>query len=396
MKTSRLIKRIVTCQGSIQLVTALSVIDYRQERSPGDRYEDYLVIYDLNSPTGQIDDFVALIKEMAQLICTWKKIIYLSSEQMKALASKVNTNPSAYFQTVHELVGTDSADEIYLSRNWQFSNQLLTNAYSSAEKICYGDSIGIYFAPDSQAFFLPQSLPKQLLTKLGKIFLNRTKSILGYTVLQQIDFDHGYFSLPEILGEKPPMPVTVTDKTSLLKIFKQLKSILAQDYIDQLRQQIRDAPVSILLTSNFSEAGRMTLAQEIEAYREFLLSQEDNGDRRAILIIKPHPRDSSEKIKLLSSNLAEFSHIIILTEKSLFFIPFEVFFTTAFLDDNLKLTNPIKVFTFSSACLSLKLLFNVPSFIGFGNEITNKLFAPDYAPGRIKHEQDLRMALTKI
>ncbi|PSB08085.1 hypothetical protein C7B62_17945 [Pleurocapsa sp. CCALA 161] len=396
MKTSRVVKRIITCQGSIQLVTALSVIDYReQERSPGDRSEDYLVIYDLNSPTGQIDDFVALIKEMAQLICTWKKITYLSFEQMEALSSKVNPNPSAYFQTVYELVGTDSADEIYLSRNWQFSNQLFTNAYRSAEKICYGDSIGIYFAPDSQAFFLPQSLPKQLLTKLSES-LNLTKSILGYTVLQQIDFDRGYFSLPEILGEKPPMPVTVTDNASLLKIFKQLKSLLAQDYIDQLRQQIGDAPVSILLTSNFSEAGRMTLEQEIEAYREFLLNQEDNGDQRTILIIKPHPRDSSAKIKLLSSNLAEFSQIIILTEKNLFFIPFEVFFTTVFLDDNFKLTNQIKVFAFSSACLSLKLLFDVPSFIGFGNEITNKFFAPDYAPGRIKHEQDLKMALTKI
>lgn len=332
---------------------------------------------------------------MAQLICTWKKITYLSSEQMKTLSSKVNPNPSAYFQTVHELVGTDSADEIYLSRNWQFSNQLFTNAYRSAEKICYGDSIGIYFAPDSQAFFLPQSLPKQLLTKLSGSF-NLTKSMLGYTVLQQIDFDRGYFSLPEILGEKPPMPVTVTDNASLLKIFKQLKSLLAQDYIYQLRQQIGDAPVSILLTSNFSEAGRMTLEQEIEAYREFLLNQEEDGDRRTILIIKPHPRDSSAKIKLLSNNLAEFSQIIILTEKNLFFIPFEVFFTTAFLDDNLKLTNQVKVFAFSSACLALKLLFNVPSFIGFGSEITNKFFAQDYAPGRIKHEQDLKMALTKI
>ncbi len=390
-------KRIITCQGSIQLVTALSVIDYReQEQLPGDRYEDYLVIYDLNSPTGQIDNFVALIKEMAQLICTWKKIIYLSSEQMKALSSQVNPHPSTYFQTVYELVGTDSADEIYLSRNWQFSNQLLTNAYRSADKICYGDSIGIYFAPDSQAFFLPQSLPKQLLTKLSASF-NRTKSMLGYTVLQPVDFDRGYFSLPEILGEKPPMPVTVPDKISLLKIFKQLKSLLDRDYITQLRQQIGDAPVSIILTSNFSEAGRMTLEQEIEAYREFLQNQENGGDRRAVLIIKPHPRDSSAKIELIRNSLAElFSQIIVLMEKSLFFIPFEVFFATAFLDDNLKLTNQIKVFTFSSACLSLKLLFDVPSFIGFGNEITNKFFDPDYAPGRIKHEQDLKMALTKI
>ena len=411
MKTSRLVKRIVTCQGSIQLVTALSVLDYRQqEQDRGDRYEDYLVIYDLNSPPGQIDAFAAFIEKMARSIGDWKRIVYITSPEMKALAKKINsTAPALYFPEIYQLVGTNSADEIYLSRNWQFSNQLFTNAYQSAEKICYGDSIGIYFAPDSKAFFLPQSLPRQVLTKLYKKSLARTRLILGSTVLKSIDFDRGYFSLPEILGEKPPMPVTIPDKTSLLKVFQQLRSLLTQDYQDyiaRLRQQIGDAPVSFLLTSNFSEAGRMRLEQEIEAYREFLLTGQKNsqsGDRDSamspdsILIIKPHPRDSSEKIELLGNSFQDlFSQIIILSEPSLFFIPFEAFFTAAFLDENLKSTNQVTVFAVSSACLSLKLLFDVPSYIGFGSEITNKFFVRDYAPGRLKHERDLKMALTKI
>jgi hypothetical protein len=397
MKSSKLIKRIVTCQGSIQLVTALSVIDYREQEQKLDcQYENHLVIYDLYSPPGQINAFAAFIKKMAKLICDWKTIVYIVPEQIQTMASKSSsTNSSTYFQRVYELVGTDSADEIYLSRNWQFGNQLFTNAYQSAEKICYGDSIGIYFAPDSKAFFLPQSLPKQLLTKLLKKSIERTKLILGYPVLRAIDFDRGYFTLPNILGEKPPMPVTVADKTSLLKVFGQLRSLLDRDYISQLRQQIGDAPVSILLTSNFSEAGRMTLQQEIQAYREFLSGTAVSEG--SILIIKPHPRDSSQKIIALSDTFKElFAQIVILSEMSIFFLPFEAFFTAAFLDENLKLTNQVKVFAFSSACLALKLLFNVPSFIGFGSEITNKFFAQDYAPGRIKHEQDLKMALTKI
>ncbi|MGF1588763.1 MAG: polysialyltransferase family glycosyltransferase [Pleurocapsa sp.] len=397
MKSSKLVKRIVTCQGSIQLVTALSVIDYREQEQKLDyQYENYLVIYDLNSPPGQIDAFAAFIKKMAQLICDWKKIVYILPEQMQAIASKSSsTNSSTYWQRVYKLVGIEAADEIYLSRNWQFGNQLLINAYHSAEKICYGDSIGIYFAPDSKAFFLPQSLPKQLLSKLLIESINRTKLILGYPVLRAINFDRGYFCLPYILGENPPMPVTITDKTSLLKIFKQLRCLLDQDYISQLRQQIKDAPVSILLTSNFSEAGRMTLSQEIEAYREFFVSTDVS--KHSVLIIKPHPRDSLQKMAALSNTLAVlFEQIIILSETSLFFLPFEAFFTAAFLDENLQLTNQVKVFAFSSACLSLKLLFDVSSFIGFGHEITSKFFAQDYAPGRIKHEQDLTEALTKI
>ncbi len=397
MKSSKLVKRIVTCQGSIQLVTALSVLDYREQEQKLDyQYENYLVIYDLYSHPGQIDAFADFIKKMATLICDWKQIVYITPEQMKAIKndSKIS-NPSNYFRRVYQLIGTDSTDEIYLSRNWQFGNQLLINAYRSAEKICYGDSIGIYFAPDSKAFFLPQSLPKRLLIKLWKKTIEPTKSILGSTVLSAINFDRGYFTLPDILGEIPPMPVTVPDKGSLLKVFGQLKSLLDPDYISRMKQQIGDAPVSILLASNFSEAGRMTLPQEIEAYQKFLIGKGISD--RSILIIKPHPRDSSQKILALKDALQElYAQVIVLSETSLFFMPFEVFFTEAFLDETLELTNKVEVFACSSACLSLKLLFNVPSFIGFGSEITNSFFDRDYAPGRIKHEQDLRTALTKI
>lgn len=397
MNSSKLVKRIVTCQGSIQLVTALSVLNYReQERELDYQYENYLVIYDLNSPPGQIDAFAAFIKNMATLVCDWKQIVYITPEQMKVMKSDTRrSNPSDYFGQIYQLIGTNSTDEIYLSRNWQFGNQLLINAYRSAEKICYGDSIGIYFTPDSKAFFLPQSWPKRLLIKLGKKTIDRTKSILGSTVLSSINFDRGYFTLPDILGEIPPMPVTVPDKASLLKVFGQLKGLLDPDYISQMKQQIGDAPVSILLNSNFSEAGRMTLQQEIEAYQKFLRGKGISD--RSILIIKPHPRDSSQKILALQDALEElYAQVIILSETSLFFMPFEVFFTEAFLDESLELTNKVEVFACSSACLSLKLLFNVPSFIGFGSEITNSFFDQDYAPGRIKHEQDLRTALTKI
>ena len=88
MKSSKLVKRIVTCQGSIQLVTALSVLNYREQEQINYQYENYLVIYDLNSPPGQIDAFAAFIKKMAQLIYDWKTIVYILPEQMQAMASK--------------------------------------------------------------------------------------------------------------------------------------------------------------------------------------------------------------------------------------------------------------------------------------------------------------------
>ncbi|MEC4819509.1 MAG: hypothetical protein SAK29_40505, partial [Scytonema sp. PMC 1069.18] len=152
MMNRKLIKRVITCQGTIQLVTALSVLAHREREQQhlGYQYENYLVIYELYAPSEQVDEFVVLIKKMAELVSDWKAIVYISPEELKNIEIKLKTTGySKIFKIVHELVGIDSPNEIYLCRNWQFGNKLLINTYRSAEKICYGDSIGIYFSQNS-------------------------------------------------------------------------------------------------------------------------------------------------------------------------------------------------------------------------------------------------------
>ncbi|NEQ63245.1 MAG: hypothetical protein F6K53_40250, partial [Moorea sp. SIO4A1] len=70
MTNPKLVKRIITCQGSIQLVTALSVLSYRQKEQHklNIEYQNYLIIYDLYTPPGQIDKFAEFVKKMAQLV----------------------------------------------------------------------------------------------------------------------------------------------------------------------------------------------------------------------------------------------------------------------------------------------------------------------------------------
>lgn len=95
MPSPKVLKRLVTCQGSIQLVTALSVLSYREkEQQLGCEYENYLVIYDLYAPLGQIDAFAAFIRRMAELICDWKEIAYINPEQMNAIAGKLDSSSS--------------------------------------------------------------------------------------------------------------------------------------------------------------------------------------------------------------------------------------------------------------------------------------------------------------
>lgn len=408
----QVIRRIITCQGSIQLVTALSVLRYREKQQNFNHtYENYLVIYDLNTPEKQIEEFAAFIKKMAEKLLDWQSITYISPEKLKNISDKLtSTRPAKLYQIVHSLVGTELTEEIYLCRNWQFGNQLFINAYQSAEKICYGDSIGIYFSSNAAAFFAaPTEEPEKQQLSLPTLIFNWIRScknqvktlIEGWkeqlklkTVLATIEFDRGYFVLPEIMGEVPPMPTVKLDKTYILENFQRLRSLANPNYVAQTKEKIAGFLVVILLTSNLSEACRMSVDDEITAYREFLIAQ---GIEDTVLVIKPHPRDDITKIERLKLSLTDlFIHILVLWEPELFFLPFEVFFLEAFLSEQKILNNSMKVLAVSSACISLKLLFNVPSIVGFGDKITSNLFYENYIAGRLAHEHELRTAVENL
>lgn len=407
MQDPKILKRVVACPGTIQLATVLSVLSYREKQQQlGFEYENYLVIYGLSAPEGQMDAFAALIKQMAERIWDWQAIVYIKPEQTNAICSQlISSSPTSIFRMVHELVGTDSADEIYLIRNWDFENELLINTYQSAQKICYGDSIGLYFSSTSRAFYpvlteqnnlLRRSISLNYLKARIKTIISDLKENLKLTTsLKTIEFDIGYFVLPDILGELPPMKFVTLPPSGLLEILQKLRSLVDPDYIINLQKIIADAPVSILLTSNFYEYDRMSLENEITAYRQFLISEGIEHD--TVLVIKPHPRDNAVKIQKLKDALADlFANVLILSEPNLFFLPFEVFFLAAFLRPDLTLKNNLRVFAVSTACLSLKLLFKVPCIVGFGDKITPKLFYENYAVGRLEHELQLKTAVQKL
>jgi hypothetical protein len=397
-------KRIITCQGSVQFVTALSVLIKREEEQSGESYENYLVIYDLYAPGGQNDQFAAFLKTMAASVYEWNQISYVTPEQLNTIVQQLaSSSPKAIFQAVHEWVGTAVADEIYLCRNWQFGSQLLINAYQTATKICYGDGIGLYFSetspiigygakPSSMSWTIP---PLPIRFRLwAAVEWHRWKERLGFkTVLKDVPFDVGYFVLPNIMGEEPPMPYTLVDRGHLLSVFQQFSNLLHAEWIEQLRSSVAERSIVVLLTSNFSEAGRLSADQEIEAYRKLLLSQTITPD--AVLIIKPHPRDDTAKIQNLKTALSDrFSQIITLTHPELFFLPFEVFFQTVL--HRAQSNAEIQVVAVSSACLSLKLLFETPSTIGFGDAVVKMFFKPDQIDDRLEVERMLRKALSHI
>lgn len=403
MSTSKTIKRLVTCFGSIQLVTVLSVLSYREQsqQTLNLKYENYLVITPLFAPQGQDKEFAAFIEQMAKSICSWERIVYISLEQKNSIAKKLRWfGLSRISSLMHDILGVESVDEIYLSHEYNFEDQLLMNVYESAEKICYGNGIGIY---NSQSAFPRPSSVKNSYSYLKDIYTSLKENLKllvpQLRALTKKEFDIGYFSLPSALGEVPPMKTVLLDRAVYLQTFQGLRrlgNLIDFSYINKLHTKIQNFPTSILLTSNFSEAaGRMSLENEIAAYREFLKTQ--GIPTNSILLIKPHPRDSKLKILNLKSALSDlYSDIVLLSEEFLFYLPFEVFFMEIFLNPELpKLQSP-RIFTFSSACLTLELILNAQCVMGFGSDIVKRFFYEDHVSSRVKHEVDLLSTIQKI
>lgn len=401
MSAAKTIKRLVVCFGSIQLVTVLSVMSYREktQKDLNLQYENYLLITPLFAPQGQSEEFAALIEKMARSLCSWKKISYMPLEQKQTLTKKVKQSGlSKVAASVREFIGSRNFDEVYLAHEYDFEDQLVMNIYQEAEKICYGNGIGIYTA---QTAFPKANLLRDSRNYLDLLYRASKEKIRQLLPKRSLDVqkpDIGYFSLPFAFGQEPEIPTVVLNRDVYRETFEKLRAKIAElidiNYINCLRAKIQ-SPTTTLLTSNFSESGRISPENEIAAYREFLLTQGISNNE--ILLIKPHPRTSKEKLLQLKSALSDlYTDIILLAEDFLFYLPFELIFMEIFLNPELpKLPEP-RVFTFSSACLTLELVLETRCTLGFGDALVKKFFYSDHIESRIQHETDLQSTIQEI
>ncbi len=387
-----IVKRLVGCTGSIQLTTAVTVLRHRE--SSDFEYQNYLVIYNLSS--SNIHTFVQTITDMAKLLLPWEKITFLSEENLYELKEFQKYNSFSHFiSRVCALTGLKDPDELYLNLDWLSGNELLSRCYPSTYKICYGDGIGIYTSKSSKVFAPQKSRLKVSLNVAGIIYgFSQLKSqVLACfqkpSLLEDIEFNKGFFSYPDAFGEVPDFTFEVLKREQYLQTFLKLKNLVENSPENYLFSKLSDySDIAILLTSNFSEIKRMHLRDEIEAYVQFIGGS--NLSNESLIYLKPHPRDSKEKIEALRLELLKhYAEVIPLVSPGFFCLPFEVIFSTFFVQTDGTIKYPVKVFSVSSACVSFPWLFKVPCDIGFGSTITKKYFNQDFITSRLEHEKQL-------
>lgn len=380
-------KRLIVCQGSAQLVTAIAAVNQHKKffskvSEDGDD-ENYLLIAGLSVPDIQAIEFCQFIEKMAQQILSFKRIITLTDKEVINCCDVLNNSNLAESKLFFfEMTRIKNIDEVYVVRDWQDCNFLMLNLFPEAKHICYGDSVGLYIPRNYLANdgFLPT------LIKRGVAFIQSSvKSIPSK--YPRIDFK--YFLIEKAFGPEPSGVFIQTSSRYLSDLFFSLKKLINEDSLKSLLKKTEGKRVKVLMGSNFSEQSIMSLENEVVAYKNFI--EMNNPLRSDVLIIKSHPRDCKTKhYKIMSAFKPYFNEVIDGDLIAGPYLPFEVILV------ELKLmSKELQVFTFSSACIATALVLNINTKLGFEKKLTKFFFKGKHYLRRMKHEQDLNNILSK-
>lgn len=365
---------------------------HKRQDSKSSRFKNHLVIYGLFSQREQLETFTKTIETIAQNLIIFESICFISDNQVKDLLNDAQTeNAFRSMKNVKRITGIKRANEIYLCRDQQFINILLLNTYKRAQKICYGDGIGIYY---SESYYYKTFEGQNKIPHLS--YINYNKNKLGFSLIQKklqlIKFDKGYFSIP-FVDAVPNMHFEKTNIKVLYNLLKTSSQIIPERFFPLLTS-LSGKRILLVLTSNFSEGLRITEEDELNNYLKLIFHYNEVIDT---IIIKPHPRDNIHKIEKLSERLKTLNkEILLLNESILFYTPVEIIlFKIIELTDS-SILNNMKVLCFTSAGISFPILFNLYPQIGFGEEIVKNTFVENYINPRIKHEADLNFILKKV
>lgn len=397
-------RRVVAVQGAVQLASAVAAMRTSARQKGLERAENHLIVHDLSSPGDQASDFAACLYSLAEQCDDWASMHYLPLPEMLRLQAALKEGGwDGAISALRQTLGFDHCDELLLGQNMLFINNLLSRSYAQAEKACYGDGIALNFTAE---YYTPASEEAVGLRSAGRRFeqwlRRRWKKALGKPVpppptpvpmkskKHAVAFDKHYLLLANQFDQQLERfeQLEASDFANLFEIFAESLAEKASDTCAALESALHGAPQAIvLLTSNFSETKRMTLDGEVKCCLDMV--RREQHDSRAVLVIKPHPRDSVEKIAVLQQEAAKsFHRVVTLTDPWTFYVPFESIFVRYFAS-NPRVAPVTSVVCSSSACISLELLYGQRCELGFGSRNVRRYFAPKWQQLRQRHEDDL-------
>ncbi|NUM25946.1 MAG: 3-deoxy-manno-octulosonate cytidylyltransferase [Candidatus Buchananbacteria bacterium] len=419
---TKTIKRIICCQSTHGLLAALAAAKFIESKTT-DRveYVNYLVVYGL---TWRLDldardqEVFLMIKQMAQAVMPWAAVAYLSNRTFTEALTKDSTVNLT--QLIYSIVGTESANEVYLCRNRDFFGSRLLQAYNSATKVCYGDGLGIYHDQDVVTHeYYRESIMQSLVTfrwwRLLKLLIRWVDVSLidrerfqnltsGYPILNKAKirpyyryaFDFGCYLFPDGMGFGSGD--TIRKYQLSPDIFVKLIDMIAQSFdysfLADLKNKMIGRNVVVFLLTDFSPGRELQLADEIAAYGEFL---DKKVDKKSLVLLKVHPKTEQYKIdKLKTFFMQKHPDVMMIDYRQFLYMPFEIVFQALFADLLAQKKCRVQLVAFRTSTLGVAKIFGVSSAIGFGSQLVLKYFNKSNILHRLWEEHLTKKALQKI
>ncbi len=398
-------RRIVAVQGAVQLVSAMAAMRISDRSQRDAEIENHLIVHDLSAPGDQPERFAACLHGLAKQAGEWRSMHFLPlPEMLRFQAALKNGGWDEAIKSFRATVQFQYCDELILGQNLLFINNLMSRSYPAAETACYGDGIGLNFSAD---YYRPAADNRPGLRAVERWIRNRIRKLQGKDVGETatpmksnkhaVAFKKHYLLLANHFDQKLDLyeQMNASDFTQLFGLFADNLAQFAEGTCQQLEAELAKAEqVIVLLTSNFSETKRMTLEGEVACCMEMVLRQQHA--KNALLIIKPHPRDSQEKIAAIEwAARKSFRSVVTLGDPWTFFVPFESVFDRFFANDP-RVQRMTSVVCSSSACVSLEMLYGQKCELGFGAKNVRRHFASKWQQLRVRHEFDLNRLVKRI
>ncbi|MGA0571652.1 polysialyltransferase family glycosyltransferase [Variovorax sp. VNK109] len=383
------IERLIVCQGTAQLVTAVAALRAHMARSTArsesQQSREHLLICGLAvADESQAEEFATVIEKMAALLHPFATITRLADKRLEQLLAEARSASSAsgIAALLHQATGIGEIDEVFTVRDWQSCNVLALSAYPDALHVCYGDSVGVYLP---KGFMAP---PPSLRSRIA-LWLRHVMSPIP-ALLASPRLDVSYLLLPEAFSLPPSGDVVRTEAAVLRDLFHILSPLLNATAMDDLYVRVADRSVWVLMGSNFSEQGLMTLEQELDAYCEWIEGLLPSPD--TVLLIKSHPRDRRGKRELLETRLRrQFGEVWSADFLGSAYLPIEVLLL------NLKpVVASLRTLTVSTACLAAHFVVKSRNHIGFGDTIVRRYVMANRRRERLEHERELRRLCMRL
>jgi hypothetical protein len=400
-------RRLVAVQGTAQLASAVAAMR-AGDRAAGAPAANHLLIHNLSCPADQADEFADCIARLAGRVAEWATVHHLTADELAALQRRHATDgPLVAAAMLAEFTGVAEAHEVLLGQNLLFLNHLIDRAHPRAVKACYGDGVGLNFSTD---YYRPPEFEagwRGLGRRLERAVRRHTHRWTGATPPpprpqgrkpgHAVAFDRHYLLLANRFDSHVDHHVQL-DAEEFRRLFAGFVPEIDEAVAtagDPLAAELgRAARVVVLLTSNFSETARMRLSEEVDAC--VTAAAAVGGGAGSLLVVKPHPRDSRDKVRLIADAASRrFAAVVTLDAPWTFYLPFESVYDRWFLRDE-RVRRVTRVVCTSSAGLSLEALYEQPVEVLFGERMVRRLFAHNWRSLRVRHEADLRRIITEI